>query len=683
MIRRGPADPSPKPETESSGAGAKVSRCCRLAAEYAIYGIAALVPLAIVSTSHYILWETPKVALLNILTVVALAAWLNGIVQSGHVSVRVPPFFVPVIVFFDVYVLATVFSVSPVLSIFGIFDRSTGLINMANLVLLYFLIFNILTTREQQLRCLRIVAFSASAVALVGVLQYFGIGIPEILPAARGERVGSTLGNADYATPVLLLTIPLTLAFLAKRPLVYAIPVLLLGAMLLFSLPIQGLTGNWAPAPAQEQPGELSLTAEVTQTLSRTAAERVEVRKGLWEAGIKAALAHPALGTGPNTYRDVFTLYEPIYYVRMLPNFREDKPHNEFIEVAQSTGFVGLAAYLWMLAAVSLFFLRWILRNRRHPDAIMVAAIISGALAYAGYTAMVFHTIAAYTIFWVLLGVGAGLCQTAPRQFERVAKIPRPVAAVAGVISLIGMIVLIFTALRPVFAEANCALARSLIASGSGEESEVAELFEKAAYWHPYESRYLRSAANALSIRSPARDDGLSDSQLQERALAYISRSVKQEPYNATAYYNRALVYLRAGKSPEEVLEQIDKAIALYPYYIVAYNFRADIERSLGDHERALADRRIALSITPDDPKIMVEIGHDAIQSYKFHEAVEVLERAISAGDKTARARFLLGGAYELTGDRNKAAQAYQSALQIDPRDSLALRALARLAPTG
>ncbi len=633
---------------------------------------------------------------------------------------KVPPFFLPVMVYFDIYVLATIFSLSPVLSIFGIHDRSMGLINLTNLVLLYFLIFNIVTTRGRQTACLTVTVVSAVLVSMVGILEYSGINPLPFFPDLKGHRVGSTLGNADYATPVIILALPLAVAFLFRRwkedrrrccataffrshrlttPL-YVVAVVLLAMMLLLSLPTPGLTWDLPKTnlPDKPSPGNLSLT-EAAGALPGVAAGRLEVRRGLWEAGIKATLAYPVLGSGPNTYRDVFTRYEPLYYVRQLPNYHEDKAHNEFIEVAQSTGFPSLAAYLWMLAAILWFFWGWIKRNRKDPDAALVAAVLVGTAGYSAYTFMVFHTIAAYTWYWLLLGLGAGLCRSsvspsAPglsgRGSSMSARSPvsdyspgarAKTAAVLG-FAVTALAWLAFTALRPVFADVSAARASQVPVRDLDSQREAASWRRSAAGWHPYEYRYLSSAARAVTdLGIATRTAPITGAEFQE-ATGYIDRALRQEPWKASGYFARAMIYFRSGRSPDEVLKEVDKAIELYPYYAAAYNLAADIEASRRDWDRAVALRRKALDILPDDTYMMVQVGHDSLQARRFSEAIAVLEQAISTGNKTARAWFLLGGAYELSGYRHHARQAYEAALLIEPGNIRARIALDLLSGT-
>lgn len=649
-----------------------------ITAEVAIYVVVGLIPLAVVPVGKQILWETPKVALLNILTMVAVAGWLSKALFSRSFEVRRPPLAVPILVYLAVYALASVLSISPVLSIFGIVDRSMGLINMANLVLLYFLVFNILTTRKQQIACLTVILASATLVAVLGVLQYSGVGVFG-LSATRGQRVDSTLGNADYATPVLLLAIPVAAALAVKIRRAYALCLLPLLAALLFTLPITGLTGDWVVTnPRGERAVETSDEGSAPATLAKVAIGRVQLRQGLWEAGLKAAVAHPVLGTGPNTYRDMFTLYEPLYYARMLPDYREDKAHNEFIEVAQSTGMVGLATYLWLLGAIGWFLARWIVRNRHNPDVHLVGAIAVGLAGYTTYTVMVFHTIAAYTLFWILLGVGGGLCfADSPRPITL--RLP-PFVSTGAVIGIwTGVALLALPALRPVFADMSYAKGRGVHFVDMKSAAEAADWYRRAAYWDPYEHSYLRTAGYALTnLRtSRGRDGGNVPGRIE--AASYLDRAVAQEPYSAVIYYDRALVYWRSGRSTPEVLADLDTAIRLYPFYVSAYTLRADIEGSRGNFELAVASRQKALDVLPDDTNIMVQMGNDYLQARDYDRAISTFKKAIEAGDRTALPRYLLGSAYEMTGDIQGARKSYEAALALDPNVAGARVALERL----
>lgn len=581
-------------------------------AEWALYCIVGLVPLAAAPAGKFILWETPKVALLNVLTLVALGAWIYGMVRNGYVRVRIPPFFWVVLVYLGVYLTATILSISPVLSVFGVYYRSMGLINLANLVLLYFLAFNVLSSRARQMRCLKIFVLSGSLAASIGVLQYFGVDPLTGSLSARGQRVGSTLGNADYLIGVVVLAIPAAAAFVIKKRYWYSGALALLSAGLLFSLPVPGITSERASSgPGGGPPGIQSALGEVTASLSGSAVERFQVRQGLWEAGIKATLDYPVLGSGPNTYRDVFPRYEPLYYARMLPDHREDKAHNEFIEVAQSTGFVGLAAYLAMMASLIWCLSGYVLRKEKGPDAVFVAAVAVAVLGYLAFTFLFFHTIAAYSIFWVLAAVGAGLCRPLETGVTKEVRLSRMFCLVAAGMAVTVVAWLGLTALRPVVAEMSFARARTVVEGDFGSGDDAMALYQKAADLDPYELTYLRIAGHAFSALGRASGGTpVSDARFQQ-AFYYIDRAVAQEPENAGTYYDRALIYARAGRGVDEVLKELDRAIELSPYYVLALNSRADVHRMLGNLDQAIDDRRSVLMVTPGDDKVMVELEKD------------------------------------------------------------------------
>jgi len=51
---------------------------------------------------------------------------------------------------------------------------------------------------------LKVFVLGASTVAVLGILQNLGINPTHLLCDLKGQRVGSTLGNPDYGTPVMV-----------------------------------------------------------------------------------------------------------------------------------------------------------------------------------------------------------------------------------------------------------------------------------------------------------------------------------------------------------------------------------------------------------------------------------------------------------------------------------------------
>lgn len=78
-----------------------------------------------------------------------------------------------------------------------------------------------------------------------------------------------------------------------------------------------------------------------------------------------------------------------------------DKAHNEFLQVAATTGLLGLAAYIWVF--VSYF------RHSYRSGGWELLALSGGVLAYILQLQTAFTTIATGVTFWAILGVSVAV----------------------------------------------------------------------------------------------------------------------------------------------------------------------------------------------------------------------------------------------------------------------------------
>jgi tetratricopeptide (TPR) repeat protein len=120
-----------------------------------------------------------------------------------------------------------------------------------------------------------------------------------------------------------------------------------------------------------------------------------------------------------------------------------------------------------------------------------------------------------------------------------------------------------------------------------------------------------------------------------EQALQDFTASLQREQ-SAFCYYNRALAWM-AKKDLERSLRDLDEAVRLSPEDAENYNLRAIVHSGLGDQERAIAD----------------------------------IERAIALGRRSgwmSKAIFL-----EKAGRDEEALESWGRALEVDPKDALAL----------
>jgi len=133
----------------------------------------------------------------------------------------------------------------------------------------------------------------------------------------------------------------------------------------------------------------------------------VPVRLAIWRGAVAAWMRRPWLGQGLDSFRYFPNLSDPrearIYAGKTLPPlFHYDRAHNEFLEVAVAAGALGLAAYLWLLAAL----LVPAFRASAAGD-LVAAGAVAGAVAFLLVLQVQPGYLGSSFVFWSLLGFGA------------------------------------------------------------------------------------------------------------------------------------------------------------------------------------------------------------------------------------------------------------------------------------
>jgi len=128
----------------------------------------------------------------------------------------------------------------------------------------------------------------------------------------------------------------------------------------------------------------------------------VMTRLLMWRDTVPVILERPLLGHGPDNFAEPFKRHEGEDLRAFFPNGEIiDKAHNEFFQVAATTGLLGLAAYLWVFVS----YFRHAYRSGGWP----LLALSGGVLAYILQLQTAFTTIATGVTFWAILGVSVAI----------------------------------------------------------------------------------------------------------------------------------------------------------------------------------------------------------------------------------------------------------------------------------
>jgi hypothetical protein len=402
-------------------------------------GLASVLPF-VVTTRWYDYYYWPKVqALYAVLIVLALLAFTTS--RHGWLERLGSRVGTPLAAWLAAVAASTVLSVNPLLSLVGEDYRYEGLLTWLAYGAVVVGVAGTITTSGRIRVVLGAVLSGSGVMAILGLLQHVGwTPVPEDVFRTGWARAWGTTGSPLALGAYLVLLLPVLIGLYAAetriRPrCVYGgLAVLLYAALVATSARAAwgalavGLAA-WALASGRDllrrqAPFLLLLAgawAVVTPVVVWTSpppvsshtvsGEPVEQRMVLWRTVAPLVLERPVLGWGPETLAQIYPAYGSPEFLRAFPQARieriyVDRPHNDLLQQAVSTGLLGLAAYVWMWGAV--FAATW--RAARAaapatPGAGAAAGMLGGFAAYFCQLQFSFSYVSVAPVFWTLVGV--------------------------------------------------------------------------------------------------------------------------------------------------------------------------------------------------------------------------------------------------------------------------------------
>ncbi len=256
-------------------------------------------------------------------------------------------------------------------------------------------------------------------------------------------------------------------------------------------------------------------------------------RLHIWVDSLRLIASRPLAGYGPDNFGLVFPRFQTGDWGLGGRDVHQqiDKAHAETLQVAATQGLIGLAAYIWMVAA----FVRSFWVGRRHEMAVRSLA------AFAAYQVTIqlnFTALGSAFPFWVFTAAAIVSFEAAKPWPPLVIPWGRPARGVAIVIAA-GVVALAVPAVvYPYIADSQLRLA--LNAEYTGDRAAGWTFAGRAAGLAPQESVYEVEVANVAIDRH----------DLQAARAAYMI-AIRLGTYNPFVYRNLALVDIQLGRRAE------------------------------------------------------------------------------------------------------------------------------------
>lgn len=187
-----------------------------------------------------------------------------------------------------------------------------------------------------------------------------------------------------------------------------------------------------------------------------------------------------------------------------------------------------------------------------------------------------------------------------------------------------------------------------------------------------YLVRQVEVASNGTQRPSSLRIDGDGDTVLVEgRRSAFTLGAGPQTPserrQEAKAQYEQAVALLQEGKSGEEALERLDRAIGYDPTFGNAYVLKSYVRLEVVPNlDEALATGLLAVKYAPENADSFYILGLVHEKRGKFVEAEAALRQALLVNNTNQDVYFALGALYaDHLNDQPKSVEAFRRYLEL------------------
>ncbi|MCI0475990.1 MAG: hypothetical protein L0Y55_07065, partial [Anaerolineales bacterium] len=177
-------------------------------------------------------FEPDKATLVRSLALVMVGAWIVKQLEIGWRAAAAPnesasarvslanalgaiargnPFTLPVFALVVVYVVATIFSVVPSVSLWGSYQRLQGTYSTFSYIAISVIAASALRTRAQLDRAINTILVVSFPIAFYGLLQHFRLD-PLPWGGDTVDRIAANMGNSIFVAAYLIMALPLALA---------------------------------------------------------------------------------------------------------------------------------------------------------------------------------------------------------------------------------------------------------------------------------------------------------------------------------------------------------------------------------------------------------------------------------------------------------------------------------------
>jgi O-antigen ligase len=403
-------------------------------------------------------------------------------------------------------------------------------------------------------------------------------------------------------------------------------------------------------------------------------------RLHIWIPAMRMIRDNPILGTGVDTFKSVFPMYEGTNFAMIDgENVSSRTAHNELLNIAATMGLTALGVYLLLIFA---YFVMWYRSFLRTPDGIIKwisFAAFAGVVAYLVQNLVSFGVAAINTYFYIFFAVHAALYA---RYYNT--KVKRMVLYKKD--SPHGWLVQYLIIFCAIFLAALLGYKAYMMYSADVHYNKGKILGNVSNRWdlavgehiksveaEPHEVKYYVYLGLAYERLAMMTQDKNTQLDLIHKAAEAYQRGVELNPGNSYYWGNLGRIYTMMGKveNPkyfENAQNYYQTAISKAPVTGLFYSNLIELYIGLGMIDKAFP---LMTKLESYDKKLAADsyflLGNVYFGSKQFVNAENSYKKSIELNPEQAETYYNLGIVCAALGDKNGTKSSMEKYLEMSP----------------
>jgi len=400
---------------------------------------------------------------------------------------------------------------------------------------------------------------------------------------------------------------------------------------------------TWEITQKQMQPEETTVPVG-DSVINIGITDSSTIRKIVWKGALDIARAYPIFGTGPETFAYAYYKFRPAEHnLTSEWDFLYNKAHNEYLNFAATSGFLGLGIYLLLIIWILAWIIGKLFQTADFQNKVFILSLLAAFISilitnFFGFSVVIvglyFFFIPAFGFILKYPVISVSNPENEPAKlviWQKILLISLSLAVLYLCISL------------SIYWLADSFYARAV---NSGRQTIYDQAYKEiniAIDMKSDEPNYHDEKANitsSLALAAFEQQDATLSSKYVLEAVSESTKALKISPQNINFWKTRTRILF--------ALSDINSAFS----------------------QSALEAIKITQELAPTDAKISYNVAVIASRVEKFDEAIQALQKAITLKPDYRDAYIALSIFYTETGKKDKAKEILEEVLKkIDPND--------------